>query len=148
MVTEELKTLIAAAGRKHAERKQACVRDRQELNEGTAAYELRKADAVPYAREIFAWAASRASYEIRVIMIQSGLETLALHSDAICLTQIPSLRASNYGKGATVRCRNVTSPVDLVALAGPDEVLALADDIRTGRVLDKIVENLRAASDT
>jgi hypothetical protein len=144
MLPKELVDLIAEVGRVDTERHEQAEREHAALMKNTERYERTKLAAIPDATAVFAWADGPVGMEIRALMSQHGLDALPLSSLAISLVPEPgALRANNFGRYGTGRRINVSSPEQLIQIAGIDEIRVLLSDILSGAVFDKAIDNLR-----
>ena len=154
MQVADVQKLIAAAGVRQTERAAAADKDRREHVEREAAKDLRlkkvhdRARAV--AAELFRWADGDVGTVIRAAMRDAGLAYIPL-SDNIALSSTPGmLHVHRHGGpppyGGMGRVDKDTSDENDLFVVRDEEIVAIADDIRSGRVLDKIAEHLRAAT--
>lgn len=143
MLPEDLTTLINAAGRANREAAARSARDRAELTAGAEDYERQKREALPDAQMLLNWLDSGTAHELCVAMIAADLDELALGSRAICLTKQCGLRAKNFGRWMATQHHVVSTAEDLVNVAGVEAVHKVAEDIRTGLLLDRVAQQLR-----
>ena len=148
MLPTELVDLIAKNGQKDVAHDKRIAAERAAVDRSQAAYEERKAAALPAAEEVFAWADGPVGTELRLLMAFHGLHVLPLNdSGAVGLTsEKGTLWANNFGRWMTARRGTVRTVEDFVKIAGIEQVRRLLAEIHDGSVLDNAREALRKLS--
>ena len=146
MVSEELRTLIAKAA--EVESTKQTEKQREQIGRNAMRkreqdeHERRMSLAGDAAVHILAWTRSVEAEELCVEMAMSHLHELPL-SKWVSILSSGTLRVRSSLKYFGSRVVDAPSARELVGHAGARSVLAIADHIRTGRILDVIAGLLK-----
>jgi len=154
MIGEELRELVNAAARKAQDQRIELARARAaaetEMMVAATRDDALWRKAVDVGHEVFDWADGQDGRQLRLLLAYTGLDVLAMSSNIGLVPEAKHVRVwrrgcSGYGGIGRVD-RNVASVVEMVQIAGAEDVVSLVADIRTGRFPDVLTERLRSGS--